>query len=282
MNVRGAVFMLIDRVDPYSILNAWQRAGFSTPSTLTGINKTNAHSYTREKIYSAFAQKSVDWTNPDHCTRALKAMSTIVRKANSTIYGFDDEFTNEYDELIRACKDDGFILEDDGTISQSPGVDLDDLDLSEIEEAEGVMRTIKRLNRAITSDHDPSDVVGYAKNLVEAVAAAILARHGFRDEDVRRMRLHERTSAVQKTLDIADPQTDVGSIITGLEGVIKGLNKTVAGIAQMRREKTDAGHANHTAPVVDSAQANLAVDAALAWCRFALNSSKENLNAPPF
>lgn len=273
--------MLVPHVDQGSILNAWQRAGFLTPIQYAGPHQNTLFMHTREEIYSSFAQGLVDWTNPQHCLQALKAMSTIVRKARRSADDYDSNFWNEYQELEIACQEDGFELQENGTISQASGISLDDFDISGLGKIEGVMRTVKKLNRALTNDRDPSDVVGYAKNLIESVAAAILSDLGMNDDEIFELKVQERTSEVQKRLGINDPNTELGAITTGLEEIKKGLNKTTMGISKLRN-RADAGHANHVLPDVNDVHAQLAVDAALAWCRFVLGIQKQQRDMPPF
>lgn len=273
--------MLVKHVDQESVLNAWQRAGFLTPTQYAGPHRATLFEHSSEDIYSTFAQNAVEWTNPGHCLRAIKAMSTITRRARNFAEDYDRTFWTEYRELEIACHEDGFELQENGTIGQASVVSLDDFEIGSLWQLEGVMHTVKRLNRAITTDRDPSDIVGYAKNLTEAVSAAILSDLGMKDEDIRDLKVQERTSEVQKRLGINDPDTELGAITTGLEEIKKGLNKVIMGISKLRNT-TDAGHANHVLPDVNEVHAHLAVDAALAWCRFALGVYEQQKNTPPF
>lgn len=269
-NIRGAVYMLVPRVDPWSVINAWQRAGFGTPVGLSGITSRNAYKHDSESIFTVYAHQ-VDWTGVDQSSRALKALSTITRKAHDNVDDSFDSFWADYRELEIACTDDGFNLSDNGTITQAGGIRLDDLDLSQLSSTEGVLREVKRLNRAMSTDRDMSDVVGHAKNLMEAVAASLLKDFGMDDAAIRKLQVQNRAAKVHELLEI-NKSTGVGKTTDGLESIRKGLNKLIDGVKDLRTQESVAGHGLHVVPDIPRADAQLAIDASLAWCRYVIET----------
>ncbi|MGO3789233.1 abortive infection family protein [Corynebacterium variabile] len=283
-NIRGAVSALVEHLDQKDILLAWLRAEFSPPEELHGINISNAWSYEKNDIYGKMSA-SVHWADPVESTYGLKALSNITTMALDSVDDFDindKSFWPYYEQVKRACREDGLRLDENGVISQSDVVTLEDLDFRGLNTTDGVLRQIKKLNQAITQDQDPSDVIGHSKSLIEAVSAAIMDAHGIPAEESRGKNVLDRVSEVHKLLGIKSGDKSTDRAVVALSEITKGLNKLVQAMQHLRNDLSDAGHANHTVPQIDPENAQLAVDCTLAWCRYALAIQFRHASEAPF
>ncbi|AHI04419.1 hypothetical protein CFAL_10765 [Corynebacterium falsenii DSM 44353] len=153
------------------------------------------------------------------------------------------------------------------------------MNLSEISTVSGIQRKVKKLNRALVQEKDNLEVISYSKDLMEAVAGAVLMELNFPQQQVRNMQVVERCSKALSELGVTN-KNGVGKVAEGLTFLRKGLNKITEGVTEMRREDTDEGHGMPTERFVTDAQVNLAVSAALLWCNFLLDKYHEP--NPPF
>lgn len=281
LNVRGAVYNLLGAVPPWTTISAWQRFGFETPPMFASVTKASAEDYTSEEIFTQF-KKMIAWSDREESARALRAMSVMIRQATADVDDSFDPFWSDYAELERACREDGFTLDEDGTITQADVIDLEDLDLSGLKATDGVMRSLKILNRALTAeDHDMVAVVSGAKELMEAVAASVLKDRWYTDDQIYRLKFKDRCVEAQKALGVTDG-TGAGAMAEGLNLVRKGMVKALEGVRIMRSEEAMAGHGNHRVGEVSGADAQLAVDTCRAWCRYILELHRRAPEAAPF
>lgn len=281
LNVRGAVYKLLGEVDAWTSINAWQRAGFGTPAALSDVTAVNASDHRSDEVFTVYRDR-VDWTDRSQCKSALRAMSVMIRRAKANVDDYWDPFWTDYAELERACREDGFTLDDDGTITQADVIDLEDLDLSGLETTDGLMKALKALNRTLTAEErDAAAVVSAAKDLMEAVAASVLKDRGYSDAQIDKLQFKDRCVEVQKTLGVTD-QTGGGAMAGGLNLVRRGLNQVLEAVRKIRSEEAMAGHGNHRVGEVSEADAQLAVDTCRAWCRYILELHRRVPEAVPF
>ncbi len=283
-NIRGAVSALAEYLDQKDILRAWLRAEFKLPKDLRDITLRNAWSYDRSVIHDTMSA-SVNWADPAESTDGLRALSTITILAGRSgqILNTDDvSLFMDFEEVRRACSEDGLKLDENGNISQADVVTLEDLDVSGIGTIDGVLREVKKLNQAITRDQDLSDVIGHSKSLIEAVSAAIMDAHGIPAQESRSKKVMERVSEVHRLLGIKSDDLSAGGAAVALNDIAKGLNRLVQSVQYLRNHSSDAGHANHTVPQIDPESAQLSVDCALAWCRYVLSLQARRASEAPF
>lgn len=280
-NIRGAVYKLLGEVDAWTSINAWQRYGFGTPAALSDVTAVNASEYRSDAVFTIYRDR-VDWSDREQCRRALQAMSVMVRRAKVNVDDHFDPFWGDYAELEWACREDGFTLDEDGTITQADVIDLEDLDLSGLKTTDGVMRSLKILNRALTAEEqDTVAVVSAAKELMEAVAASVLKDRWYTDEKIDKLRFRDRCVEAQKALGVTD-ETGGGALAGGLNLVRRGLNQTLEAIRKMRSDEAMAGHGNHRLGEMSGADAQLAVDTCRAWCRYILELHRSAPVTAPF
>lgn len=279
-NVRGAVLTLSPYVSPFDACMSWVRYGFLNrdypePNELMH----NPNLYDSFEIGSAYSRQ-VDWRDSEEASRGLRALTQFVRYAKCE--DFDDErsFRLLLEDLENACREDGFeFIENPPTISQSRGISISEMNLSEISTVSGIQRKVKKLNRALVQEKDNLEVISYSKDLMEAVAGAVLMELNVPEQQVRDMQAVERCNKALSELGVTN-KNGVGKVAEGLTSLRKGLNKIAEGVTEMRREDTDEGHGMPTERFVTDTQANLAVSGALLWCNFLLDKYHE-LN-PPF
>ncbi|WP_312977283.1 abortive infection family protein [Corynebacterium sp.] len=280
-NIRGAVYKLLGEVDAWTSINAWQRYDFGTPVALSDVTAVNASEYRSDEVFTVYRDR-VDWTDREHCRRALQAMSVMIRRAKANVDDYWNPFWADYEELERACREDGFTLEEDGTITQADVIDLEDLDLSGLKTTDGLMKALKTLNRALTADErDTAAVVSAAKELMEAVAASVLKDRYYSNEQIDRLQFKDRCIEVQNVLGVTD-ETGAGVMAGGLNLLRKGLNQVLEGVRKIRSEEAMAGHGNHRVGDVSEPDAQLAVDTCRAWCRYVLELHRRVPEAVPF
>ncbi|WP_291473275.1 abortive infection family protein [Corynebacterium sp.] len=280
-NIRGAVYKLLGEVDAWTSINAWQRYDFGTPAALSDVTAVNASEYRSDEVFTLYRGR-VDWSDREQCRRALQAMSVMVRRAKANVNDHWDPFWDDYAELERACREDGFTLGEDGTLTQADVIDLEDLDLSGLKTTAGVMRALKTLNRALTAEErDAVAVVSAAKELMEAVAASVLKDRWYTDEQIDKLQFKDRCVEAHKALGVIE-NTGAGAMADGLNLVRKGLSKALEAVRKMRSEEALAGHGNHRVGEVSGADAQLAVDTCRAWCRYILELHRTAPEPAPF
>ncbi|MFO6449837.1 abortive infection family protein [Corynebacterium amycolatum] len=280
VNIRGAAMGLTDFLTPYETYMCWARFEFFHPDTPNPeALKDNPNLYSSLEIGQNFS-KRVDWGNQEEASRGLRALSQMLRNSDYSDWEGELRYEALIQDLSRACREDGFRLSlESQRIEEPEGVPLDLLDLSNLPSIDGVTRKVKKLNRALTIEHDYLEVVGYAKDVIEAVAAAILSAMGMKDSEIIDLRVMERASKVHKMLGIGESG---GALMTSeaFESVRRGLNKMVQGVADLRSRQTDSGHGMNEVPELDKVTADLAVDSAIAWCRYVLGVYNQRQISP--
>lgn len=281
-NIRGAVLEVAEFVSPYHAVMSWKRHGFpnSDYDNLPTLQR-NAAFYSPLDICASFS-RNVDWCNAKEAERGLRALSEFIRYAEVDDWEDEVAFQRALEHVRVACIEDGFdFSEQPYTIRQNAGaVQLTELDLKGLKHISGINETIKKLNRAIVGDRDNAEVIGYSKDLMEAVADAILLEKGYEGSVVRNMKAQERCSEVMKSLDIV-VDDGRGKVARGLSDIRKAMNLITDGVVTMRREDTDEGHGSAVRRVVKDSHASLALSAALLWSEYILETFREE-NVAPF
>lgn len=281
-NIRGAVLALCPFVAPAQAYLSWSRNGFYHPD----YNNVSAL-YQNPGIFSsidifATMSKNVDWSDADQAVRGLKALSLTIRSATlDEGFDFEGDFFRAIDEVRLACIEDGFVFsENPYTISHGDAIALDELNLAALSTVEGIQRKIKKINISLLKEKDNAEVVALSKDLMEAVAAAVLLERRYTEEKVRKMTVGERCGNALKELGITG-DNGAGKIVEGLNFIRKALNKISMGVAEMRRDDTDEGHGMPEVRVVSDGQARLALQASLLWSNYVLDELHDQ-SLPPF
>lgn len=279
-NIRGAVLSIAQYVAPFEAYMSWSRHRFIDPDNRKPTDILSDPSmYDSVEIFATFS-RSVDWTNQEEASRGLRALSQFIRSAECDHYEDEYSFTRKIEDIRTACIEDGFEYKDDPrTISKTNSVALGELNLDGLSTTEGIYLKLKKIDRALVRDQDNLEVIAYSKDLMEAVAGAVLQQRGQSDESIRRMnaasRCHNAMTLVGITTDNGQ-----GKVAEGLTLFRRGMNKLVEGITAMRREDTDEGHGMPGVRTASDTQAQLALSAALLWCHYILDNLRSEQSAP--
>jgi hypothetical protein len=130
-------------------------------------------------------------------------------------------------------------------------------------ETSAIRAELRRLESALPND--PSVAIGRAKNLVEATAKAILARHGRPVGSG----LSVHALAVQAIDNLGAHPRDAANEPS--RRILGRLIAAIQDLAELRNQAGD-GHGATTVVTVEPRHGRLAVWAALAWCRFMLEA----------
>lgn len=280
LNIRGAVLALHPYVTPIDAYMSWARHGFfhpeySNPSDI----KNNPRLYDSMEIFSSLSQ-NVSWHEQEQASKGLRSLSQFIRMADFGDFSEENDFNLIISDIRIACGEDGFVfIENPYTITHGGAIALEELNLEGLSTTEGIYRKIKQLNRALVRDKDNLEVIGFAKDLMEATADSVLQELGQPEELVRRMKAAERCNKAMSELGIS-MDDGAGKIAQGLTGIRKAMSKIVEGASEMRRENTDAGHGTARIRVASDSQANLALSSALLWCHYVLDRFNETRSAP--
>lgn len=206
--------------------------------------------------------ESVNWTDHDHVTRALRAMARLM-----------DEFEDRWVEPVRkALRRDGCQIDADGTITPPtpPAAPLPQIPLDGLRDPDAILDHLHRIHRA--GDEDPALVIGSAKELIESTAKTVLIERGqpFDDKnDDMAMLIRKAQQALQlHPASVAhgpDSSDAVKKILGSVSGVALGVNEL--------RNLTGTGHGPGTRRVgLRARHAQLAVNATLTWCQLMLGT----------
>lgn len=281
-NIRGAVASIACFVEPLEAVLSWTRHGFRNTTVGSPVEvKNNPGLYDSFEIHTNFS-RSVDWKDQEQATRGLRALSQFLRSARYERGDDRQKFWDLMEDVQVACEEDGFeFRENPITISQLKVVGLDSLNLESLTTTEGILKQVKKINRALVTHKDNAEVIGYSKSLMEATAGAVLCESGLSAEQVRNMKVAERCNRAMSQVGVMK-DSGTGKITQGLNDIRKGLNKIVEGVSQMRREDTDEGHGMPEVRLIADGQARLASSAALLWCRYVLDAFQAKVGAAPF
>ncbi|CAB0521807.1 abortive infection family protein [Corynebacterium diphtheriae] len=281
-NIRGAVLALCPFVAPAQAYLSWSRNQFYHPdyNDLHALY-WNPAVFNSVDIFTTMS-KNVDWSDPDQAVRGLRALSLTIRAADyDDSYDTERKFVRAISDIRTACIEDGFVFsENPYTISHGDAIALDELNLAALSTAEGIQRKIKKINISLLKEKDNAEVVALSKDLMEAVAAAVLLERRYTEENVRKMTVGERCGKALTELGVRD-DNGAGKIVEGLNFISKALNKISMGVAEMRRDDTDEGHGMPQVRVVSDGQARLALQASLLWSNYVLDELHDQ-SVPPF
>ncbi|MDR1213545.1 MAG: abortive infection family protein [Propionibacteriaceae bacterium] len=107
-------------------------------------------------------EASVDWTNVDHCRRALRAYQTVLIE-------HDNECKTK---LIQVLEADGFTIDSKNNITFPVDLLTPLSGLGGLRDVSGIMDAFHRIDALL--DQDPPGVVGAVKDLIEATAKTVL------------------------------------------------------------------------------------------------------------
>lgn len=243
------------------IANLFDVAGFTErepQSTVSGQRRTLVESY-----YS-----DVDWQSPDHTQRILGLMEQVLWKLGSESQWRAD--------LLKLLEGDGFAYTPQGHLVPRTG-SLGDEALSQLRDTSAIWLHLKRIEA--DADERPEEVIGAAKDLIEATVKHVLEVRGESYHDNEKM--PSLIARAQQALAL-HPQS-VAPDAKGGERIIKilGASREIAvGIAELRSTKGyGTGHGHATRIGVAGRHARLAARTASAYVGLLLETLGDE-NAP--
>ncbi|MEJ6018724.1 abortive infection family protein [Corynebacterium sp. H113] len=260
--------------DPDRIQLAWEKQGFQLTND---IGMWTTLDDKAKKLYVAFCN-SVDWNDREHAQSALHAINYIVAMhmdGNFIPPGLEIPMAELTESIRRA----GLRIEGN-SIQLPPALSPNQLDLSDFSTISGALYQIERLNKSMNDEAYPSEMVSRAKNLIEAVAEVILVDAGYTEEEIAE-KIGDRVNQVHSHLRLKDPDNQSSRMNTISAAILRSLNTIVAEIAKTRNLGPE-GHGKSFVIHHEPEHGWLAVDSAIAWCRFVLTLAKKKKDECPF
>lgn len=142
--------------------------------------------------------------------------------------------------------------------------------LSELRDPAAIQDNLGRMRRAVMDD--PALAIGSAKELVESTAKTVLTERGLvvndKDDLPALVSQSQRALGVHPTENAAGPDTT-----EAVRRILGGLVTVTSGLTELRNRGYGTGHGPSGARVgLRSRHAHLAVNSAIAWCQFMLDT----------
>lgn len=248
----GAGFVLRE------IDDLWQDEGFApSPDTqdLPGERRTRYQSYL----------DSVDWTDPAHVSRALRAFErTAGRSERKLVLRF---------EALAAIEQDNYAVVDEGlrVTIRTRSVELRDGALRALSDPAAVHEGLERITRAV-EDGDYAQAIGSSKELVESTAKLVLRECGLPVNE--KDDLPQLVAQAQLALQVHPTNPPVGPDGSdAVKKILGGAMTITSGLAELRNRGYGTGHGPQGARLgLGARHAHLAVTAARLWCEFLLDT----------
>lgn len=233
----------------------------------------------RKQLFDSYAA-SVDWTNHDHVTRALRVFQNMLRRLDreSRRFGGDGLSADTVAELREAFARGGCRLDHELRL-HTARIDYLVVHADALSEASGIHAELERLRR-FGADY-PDDAIGAAKQLIEATAKLVLLKRSLPVDERQdlpalikqaQQALHLHPAAVP-TAGSSPDNTD------SVKRILGALTSAAIGIAELRN-RYGTGHGRLAAPTgLGPRHARFAVGTAATWCELMLDTLADP-NAP--
>jgi hypothetical protein len=233
------------------IARMWQSEGFAPSGA--GIQEQGARR-TEWRDY----EESVDWANPDHVTRAIRVLESL-------IIHDDAEAVAKHSAVLGL---DGWRLDDRRRLVHESPRFSDLVGLARLRDPSGILQSFEQAKLLL--DSNPAGCIGAAKDLIEATAKTVLegVGAGWTESDD----FADLVARVQKELALHPSAVD-GSLPTAeaTKRILGGLSAIAIGV-NMLRNKVGAGHGRSTAANLTVRHARLALGTAWTWSELVLET----------
>ncbi|MFG2440964.1 abortive infection family protein [Streptomyces sp. NPDC048508] len=235
----------------------------------------------RKQLFDSYAA-SVDWTNHDHVTRALRVFESMLRRLDRECrkYGEDGLPADTVAELREAFARDGCRLDDELRLHTARVASLV-VHAGALSEASGIQAELERVRR-FGADY-PDDAIGAAKQLIEATAKLVLLKRSLPVDERQdlpalikqaQQALHLHPAAVPPVRNGGSPDN-----ADSIKRILGALTSAAIGVAELRN-RYGTGHGRLTAPTgLGPRHARFAVSTAATWCELMLDTLADP-NAP--
>lgn len=229
-----------------------------------------------------------DLADPDHVQRLLRAFETILSWVPETeeVYPPGSSFdaaphVQDHSERRRIRKDlvrDGYDIDGHGRIIPTAMSALAQLPLEQLRDASAIREHLDRLGGAAASD--PPLAISSAKALVEATCKYVLEELDEAYDD--HADVPALTRAVQKALKVHPDE--IAPTARGRETIVRtlsNLSQMVTGLAELRNEYGPDHGRTRSSSGLRARHAHLAVGAAQTFCRFLLETLRDQRTTRP-
>ncbi len=235
----------------------------------------------RKQLFDSYAA-SVDWTDHDHVTRALRVFESMLRRLDreSRKSGGDGLPADTVAELREAFARDGCRLDDELRL-HTARIDHLVVHADALSEASGIHAELERLRR-FGADY-PDDAIGAAKQLIEATAKLVLLKRNLPVDERQdlpalikqaQQALHLHPAAVPTARNGGSPDN-----ADSIKRILGALTSAAIGVAELRN-RYGTGHGRLVAPTgLGPRHARFAVGTAATWCELMLDTLADP-NAP--
>ena len=232
--------------------------GVNLADAASGPGQSAVNSRTLAQQYLNLAEPS----NPAHVIGLLHALEELLWRHEA-----EHGATTEAERLRRHLRREGYGLDEDGRI-RLPARLLEVGILSRVRDPRALETLLSRIEHALPDD--PMLAIGTAKELIEATCLTVLAELSIPVEgepDVPEL-VHRTESALSVHPRSGDGMDAVPQVRT-LLGKLTGIPNDLAAL----RNRAGSGHGRAEVPAGLSVRhGRLALNAALTWCRFILDT----------
>jgi hypothetical protein len=234
---------------------AFQDEGFAPSPTCAHQDSSSRRTLTQAYL------EAVDWTDPSHLARALRAFERLVD-------GVPRDLGSRF-RFLNSLRRDGYVFDEDTGHLHPIGPRLPETALSGLKDPSAICEHLGRIQRA--AGDDPALAIGSAKELIESTAKVVLVERGLPVDDKADM--PALISQAQKALGLHPSTTTPGpdgsdpvkKILGSVTGIAVGVNEL--------RNRAGTGHGpTATRGSLGARHAHLAVNAALTWCQLVLDT----------
>ncbi|MEU6950227.1 abortive infection family protein [Streptomyces sp. NPDC046316] len=228
----------------------------------------------RKQLFDAYAA-SVDWTDEEHVTRALRVFESMLRRLDreSRKYGEGGLPADTVTELREAFARDGCRLDDELRLHTARVARLT-VHVGALTEASGIHAELERVRRF--GAEYPDDAIGAAKQLIEATAKLVLLKRNLPVDERQdlpalikqaQQALHLHPAALPPARDGASPDN-----ADSIKRILGALTSAAIGVAELRN-RYGTGHGRLAAPTgLGPRHARFAVGTTSTWCELMLDT----------
>ncbi|MFD5111920.1 abortive infection family protein [Streptomyces sp. NPDC058391] len=266
---RNAVRALMSDLVAGAIGEYWENEHFAQNS-----DATPGEGGVRKQLFDSYAA-SVDWTDDDHVTRALRVFESMLRRLDRDNRKFSGNGlpAETVADLREAFARDGCSLDDELRLHTARVARLT-VHADALTEASGIQAELERVRR-FGADY-PDDAIGAAKQLIEATAKLVLLKRNLPVDE--RQDLPALIKQAQQALHlhpVAVPPTRNGGSpdnADSIKRILGALTSAAIGVAELRN-RYGTGHGRLAAPTgLGPRHARFAVGTAATWCELMLDT----------
>lgn len=208
---------------------------------------------------------SMDFSSREQCERYLRVIERVLGDLS------DDQWSTRRERLIRSLDRAGIVIDERGRL-QLPAAVLASARLVELPTSSGIRLHAERLDRL---DQEPEELIGAAKELVEATAKHVLAELGEVIGDAEDVGALSKRALARLKLH----PTSIAPTTKGAEAMIRllgGLAQVPGALADLRNLGYGTGHGHGSRVAgLQRRHAEFIARAAVAYATFVLDTFED-------